>query len=460
MVKSNNANYIQELYHEICNGKLSLSSKIQQSQRSTRKFVLFSVVSLVVVIITARTLFLTDKTIQGNLLLNLEANAANIDGNSNNPVSRSTTNGNACEGYKGILHIEEADEFAACGTAFFLHVINQIIYAEKYNLVPWVHLNNRSIHVYDDLVHGTQRQNISVTVAGVVKEGGGHLPGEPLFKNAKAGEITLYGNGVWNSYFQPAVSGVTEKTIQEDSTCASLPIVTIPSKMVFPGIHYKADWAVRAWPYRGWLKPKGQPLHEWYQPMRQRANEITQRYYKALPSLQEAIHEANPHDNANSKCLSIHIRLTDKGAGRKKNSLETFEPYAQAFVNSGMGNTLFIATDDARTIPTIQETWPQHMQSAQTLQVHFQKAAKRSSTSEATFLIAPHHRINTEALVDIYGMAKCDCIIHGASAMSEAAQYLNYPNLHECSVNLDDKGHISPEQFSEKLVAMQKKNRT
>jgi hypothetical protein len=51
-----------------------------------------------------------------------------------------------------------------------------------------------------------------------------------------------------------------------------------------------------------------------------------------------------------------------------------------------------------------------------------------------------------ESLVEIHAIAKCSYFVHGFSGMAEAVVYVN-PHLHERSVNFDDEGDISPQQF-------------
>ncbi|KAL3910469.1 MAG: hypothetical protein SGARI_002111, partial [Bacillariaceae sp.] len=111
----------------------------------------------------------------------------------------------------------------------------------------------------------------------------------------------------------------------------------------------------------------------------------------------------------------------------------------------------------------IQSTWP-----AKILKVlHWQEGdVVRSSDSTAVFQMvgasqsntnntasaihnnAGHHQTNMEVLTDILTMSKCQYLLHGLSAVTEAVHYLN-PMLHNNSVNLDDpkKDLISVPQF-------------
>ena len=59
----------------------------------------------------------------------------------------------ACDGYRGILHIENGDFGGAGGTIFFQFIIAQLIYAEEHQLLPFLHMDNFSYLVYDDAIH-------------------------------------------------------------------------------------------------------------------------------------------------------------------------------------------------------------------------------------------------------------------------------------------------------------------
>eukprot|EP00545_Synedropsis_sp_CCMP1620_P010227 CAMPEP_0119027338 /NCGR_PEP_ID=MMETSP1176-20130426/36926_1 /TAXON_ID=265551 /ORGANISM="Synedropsis recta cf, Strain CCMP1620" /LENGTH=184 /DNA_ID=CAMNT_0006983231 /DNA_START=81 /DNA_END=635 /DNA_ORIENTATION=+ len=164
--------------------------------------------------------------------------------------------------------------------------------------------------------------------------------------------------------------------------------------------------------------------------MRQRGAEKVSKYFRPQPRIQELIEQANPA----TKCLSMHIRLTDKGHGRKKKPLELFQSYAEAYAEASGGGSLFVATDDGTILNTIETSW-------KISKVYHQKNILRSSGVDAIFRTFQNetHRTNTEGIVDMYAMSRCDFFVHGFSAMAEAAIYIN-PALHNRSVNVDDIG--------------------
>lgn len=96
----------------------------------------------------------------------------------------------ACDGFDGVLHIQQGDFGGASGTIFFLFVLGQLQYAEQFNLKPWVHLNSWSKMVYDQVVHGqgskrkfTMMDGMSIGWARDARDVDGNLfPGRPRLR--------------------------------------------------------------------------------------------------------------------------------------------------------------------------------------------------------------------------------------------------------------------------------------
>jgi hypothetical protein len=106
------------------------------------------------------------------------------------------------------------------------------------------------------------------------------------------------------------------------------------------------------------------------------------------------------------------------------------------------GKCVYVATDSLTAMEYVAKKWPKPATRTQGLNVV--RSAK--NVSVAYMDEEQHHRINSEALVDILAMSKCDILVHGFSTMSEAAIYLN-PKLHRQSVNVEDPHPLSNEQY-------------
>jgi hypothetical protein len=365
-----------------------------------------------------------------------------------------------CEDYDGVLYISAVGKSAATGTAFFNFVVDQLIYADKYDLLPWIYIDDQN-PLFDPIAHGIGANRSfhvkkgavpsivgSDTMACKNNRKTGTYPGPPDFDSLEPFRYTIKGNGIWASYFHPVSSFSLD-----DPTCMEKPFIRFDFSHIFPGLHKCWPWSVRSWNFRGLpiaLSPHNSTVHDWLGPMRERGSKMVSKYFRLLPWVDELVEKANP---STSQCLAMHVRLTDKGHGRRKLSLDAFKPYAEAYVKASGSGPIFVATDSAYVLAGISEQWGPHVRP----RVRSQIEAFRSTSNTATFVLLANqtHRVNTEALVDIYAMARCNVFVHGFSAMAEAVIYLR-PQLHAQSVNLDEETHASVEEFQamvEKVIA-------
>ena len=359
---------------------------------------------------------------------------------------------NACEGFDGVYLISQGDIGGAAGTIFFQFVVGQILYAEKYNLKPWVHLDNVSYVIYDPLVHGqgpgvTFKALSGMNASHIVRPNGhwrDRVPGPP----AKVGPVTqtefhLEGNGVWNSYFEP-ISDFRPG----DTSCESKPLVQMEMFLITPGIHGFAEWAPRCWRYQyapDYMTKPHIPLHEWLEPQRILASSVVNKYIKFRPDILQAAHRVNPNCSLpNHPCLGLHIRQSDKAAGRRQIQTHEFLPYAIAFVKAG-GEAIYLATDSTKVLNEVKATWPAYIQDKLRT---IGSDVIRSSDEKAVFDIgeSSHDRTNREILIEIVALANCHFMIHGLSAVTESSIWINV-ELHDRSVNLEDPEHLSPMVF-------------
>jgi hypothetical protein len=357
-----------------------------------------------------------------------------------------------CQAYRGILHIQQGDEFAAAGTLFFVYMINHILYAQQHNLLPFIHLEPRGV-CWDANVHGKEKRvlqngaQITAFVQPILLRGKEQVCGNPRRPKAYAGaplwnktvaqDWVVRGNGIWGSYFE-------QPFVNVESCWDQLNVVQIPFALVSPGMHKCAPNSVRPWVIDGmprYMQPTN--LTEWLHQMRLRAHDIVQQYYRPLPWLQKEIDATAPQK---SNCLAIHYRATDKGHGRKKLSLEAFQPYAEVYSRLVPDGLVYLATDDAYVRERIRQEW-------NVTNVTHRSNTLKSSASEPVFVAhaSQRHRLNTEALVEMYNLAHCRYLVHGYSAMTEAALYIR-PNMTSINLDLPNEQHLSVEDFERLLI--------
>jgi len=362
----------------------------------------------------------------------------------------------ACANYEGIYHVAMGDLGGAAGTVFFQFVVGQLIYAERNHLKPWVYLNNVSHVVYDPLVHG-QVDGIKIQAmvgrnATYVHRPGGHMkdqtPGSPDSSlPLESKQLQFDGTGVWGHYFEPV-----SDYVPGDTSCTSKPYVTMDMFLITPGIHGFAEWAPRCWRYQyqpDYMTKPHMPLAEWLEPQRRKAHSVINRYIKVRSELRDAAERVNPGCSSKFPCLGLHIRHSDKAAGRRVVETSECLPYVIAFVHSG-GQQIYLATDSESVLNEVQTLWPESLRSRLKT---IGSDVVRSANDTAVFDMDSHHRTNVEILVEIVALSKCQYLVHGLSAVSESAIWLNF-DLHLRSVNLEDPQRLTVASFGA-LVQME-----
>lgn len=382
------------------------------------------------------------------------------------PYAWPKATGNNCDSYKAVLHIESGDQGAAAGTLFFQYMINQLIYAEMYNLIPWIHLNNITQWVYDEEIHGVDSVDFELNEGWIVpwKTGrfndSGSWPGEPRIIpkteiSTEDGKVrfegglqphswSFPGRGVWNDYFEP-VSAFNP----QDPSCQKLALVHLDYWQLNPGIQFYAPFAVRSWEYSflpAYLRynyTETGTLHSWYGTMRERAHGLVNKYFKFKPNLVDASFQTLPKG---TQCLGLHVRHTDKaGLARRKLGIKEFLPYVREYARNG-GDKVYLATDSGSVVLQLRDEWAEHEG-----RLIVQNGIVRSDIFKPVFRIGKHNQTNTEVLIDILALSRCQFLIHGFSAVSESAIYLNL-KLHNHSVDLEDPSHPTPEEFGHMVM--------
>ena len=193
----------------------------------------------------------------------------------------------------------------------------------------------------------------------------------------------------------------------------------------------------------------------WWRPQRQKAAKIVQRYHQFQPALQAAIDIVLPPPQKHQidgkyYCLGLHIRHSDKANQRRRIAVQEFIPYLQVYFDAMQppaAACVYLATDSHQVVQEIQAAFS--MQQQQHI-IYTQPSVLRSTNTSAVFaLTTAHHATNWQVLVDIGALAQCcQWLLHGLSAVSEAALYHMYAkNNNNASINLEIKDRISPQEF-------------
>lgn len=202
-------------------------------------------------------------------------------------------------GYKGVLLIQNADSGAGFGTAFFEYVVNQIIFAKRNNLLPYVHFQPNTGNV-DLQANISQLPVTTFTTVGmprVLPDLAGQFSQENLPSKIAWSDlmnvpkslttVNVSGTGLWTDYFEPLVSGFSL-----NMNC-SFPLIILPHTMVDIGIHVLTDWSVRAYYYSP--VPSNNPSdttkfdETWYFRNRLIASSIVSEMYRVKSRFRDAV---------------------------------------------------------------------------------------------------------------------------------------------------------------------------
>lgn len=316
-------------------------------------------------------------------------------------------------GKKGVLRIKGGDVESGFATIFFLYSVNHIMYAEMNGLVPWMSLDqDQAKHVYDKRL----------------------------------------GHNAFDAYYYP-ISNVTDTYKYCDAE-----VVELVYDCVWPWIHHKVPWAVRAWYYG-----REESLHNetafdepWFRNNRLRASQIINRMFRPREWVTERVDalwkKMFPVEGI--EILGMHMRGTDKAAGRRKVEPTEYLHYAQKFLEAYPTGKIYLATDDSGYKASVLKSWPAGVLATITSlpdnKVH---RSGDEGPDSAIFRLdgVGHQETNIEVLTDILLLARCTGLLYGASAVAEAAIYMN-PLLHWNSVHLEYKHGRQTPVWMQKLA--------
>lgn len=313
-----------------------------------------------------------------------------------------------------IFVIEGGDENAAFATLFYLYVVNGVRYAWHKGYIPLIQFNpdwtKRTLNTQEDQT------------------------GVPL----------------WERFFEPYCPNST-RLARVKRRC-EVPMVYRERDFWYPQVHAQFAWSVRAWHYakcpsqctsrmkcdeRLWRflcrrktdTTYDEGMHAYW---RTKAHGVVKRVHRPKQYVTRRVKRVWRRFNPDSRMtLAVHARGTDKKHGRRMISSQEFRVVTDSFFRTFHDGLVYVATEDEALATGIKKNddriFVRSLETRSTKQANFQAHAQ--SQMQVAF----------DVLVDILLMAKCKFIVHGASAVSEAAIYTNIA-LHNNSVNLEYSG--------------------
>lgn len=224
----------------------------------------------------------------------------------------------------------------------------------------------------------------------------------------------------------------------------------------YPCMHEREAWPFRAWYYsRSWASRCchagrwcGARNERLYRGWRALGATVVAHAMRLQPSVADAVESAwrrlNP-DGATT--LGVHMRGTDKAAGRKWLPPTRFLPWVASFLRAVPTGRVVVATDSEPFAAEVRRVWAPLWEAGRVVltaantrsnltasdgggqQRPLQAAANFATVSNTT-------AVALDVLLDIQLLARCSYLLHGSSAVAEAAHYTN-PLLHARSIDIE-----------------------
>ena len=363
---------------------------------------------------------------------------------------------------RGVLAVLGADPGAAAATVFFTAIVNHALHAEAHKLLPWASLS--AAHnplVYDKPKHDG-RSGLYATYF------------EPLEHVALRRAFT---RGTIPDPSDPEAGDASCETLKAPERCAELdtcprigaaagPVGGEPDASWYVNhtlntsqvptfhksgpwrlwLHKKASWNVRAWyygPKRSLPLDLGLYNKTWFASQRSRAHRMLTHYVRfkgdvvtraslILDALAASIDTDLVRAGMGTCLVGVHARGTDADGRRSVQPVEAYVAVlAPVCRRLGAALAVYVATDDEKIAS--DPRWR-----ALPCRVAVATGIRRGVDGKAAFEVhADRHATNVEVLTDIAVLSSADALVHGASAVSEAAQWLGWPRLHGASVHLE-----------------------
>ena len=229
-----------------------------------------------------------------------------------------------------------------------------------------------------------------------------------------------------------------------DACNSSLEVFSKPVEFFYPGIYQDFKWPIHQWynygspPYKqckseGWCDRYNDT---YFRRWRLQAHSIVSKAHRLNARWQRELEgrwrEFNPENR--TPVLGLHLRGSDKKSNRKRIYPCRFEPFvADFFERFPTTGRVYIATESMTFAQHVSRYWKRRWGSHRV----FVPALKtRTPRRTGNFELYNQLQVAGEVLMDIEMLARADYLLHGASAVAEAAIYLN-PRLHFNSTHLE-----------------------
>lgn len=345
-----------------------------------------------------------------------------------------------------LFLIEGGKEDAAFANQFYTTVANGVLYAWHHGMVPWVRFDPERVY---------RTFGKAWTVAN---NGSGQLweqlfesycPGLEAWRSAcpnvfvaprksvkwwydYVGQHAMWAVHSWYNYGSPAVNDcLAARRLPEDGPFVS-PVCAAGSQ----------PW--RPCPSGGWDKEctTGKCTCDLfndtlYALWRGNGAAVVSHAHRLRPAVKAAVDQAWLALNVGgaTPVLGCHMRGTDKASGRRRVKPSAFEAYVADFFETFPSGRVFVATESSEYAAVVRGAWRARWGAQRVL---MRDIGTRVSGKRLNAMVYVDRQLDVlqDVFFDIQLMARCDYLLHSASAVSEAVIYSNLA-LHTASVHLE-----------------------
>lgn len=285
---------------------------------------------------------------------------------------------------------------------FFAYVnfaLNQIIYAEKHNLIPVVNfgpISGNGVNAYYD---------------------------------------AKYGENIWDYYFSPVAEisfeALQARVKEPNDPLSHDDIVTLSVGQLWK-IHCREPDSI--YPYPHGMHNTAVINHDWYQQQRKKSYRLINDYIKVKSNiLQKVDNFYDAHFSAH-KILGIHMRGTDKGTANVRESLmriikpEEYYSHINEYIQIHPACRIFVATDQKQFLQRMINKYGERVLSYNSIRSDGYRSVFEKQDGQG-------YLKGEEVLIDTLLLSRCDYLIKCTSAVGEFAQYFN-PLLQCIDLNL------------------------
>lgn len=274
--------------------------------------------------------------------------------------------------------------------AYLTFALNQILYAEKNNMVPVIYFGPWSVD------------------------------GPNLFHDPERGD------NMWDYFFEP-VNGYTYGDIlllikDPEHPLTEKNLVHLEDDMI-SYLHAGNPSSIYNYPY-GFYNNLEEDANNWYARQREKAQRLIKQYIRVKKELVNEVEQYLTRHFNQRHILGVHIRGTDKGSNSealhiaKIISPKKYYAHIDSYIQKHPDAKIFLATDQEQYVTQMRRRYPNRLLTQSTI-------LSKSHVNAFQKNDGKNYQKGKEVLLDCLLLARCNYLLKCSSAVGEYAHYFN-----------------------------------